>query len=101
MDGYEYEAKVLWPKWNKEAMGEVEEDNNNKVLESKNAGFINEEEEETRKRFKDVLGIDLKRVPTDGELSNGIFRNPDNFVPELSPNNEVWDLGRRFRDQRR
>jgi hypothetical protein len=66
-------------------MGEVEEDNNNKVLESKNAGFINEEEEETRKRLKDILGIDLKRVPTDGELSNSIFRNPDNFVESFLP----------------
>jgi hypothetical protein len=68
-------------------MGEVEEDNNNKVLESKNAGFINEEEEETRKRLKDILGIDLKRVPTDGDYRMAyleiLITSSSHFFPKV------------------
>jgi hypothetical protein len=90
MDGYEYEAKVLWPRWNKEI--EI------RSKEATRSGISND----TKERLKNELGIEV-RDPIEAELeglSNRMFKSPSNFIPELSSDNLVWDLGRRFRNQR-
>jgi hypothetical protein len=91
MDGYEYEAKVLWPMWNKEREEKTK-------FMSQNASDNNS----TRERLKNELGIKIQKDPLDvaENLRNKIVGNPDNFYPELSSDNLVWDLGRRFRNQR-
>jgi hypothetical protein len=86
MDGYEYERKVLWPIWNKER---------DTMIQSQNASSDN-----TRERLKNELGIEIKEQRDLSSLGERMLKNPDNFYPELSPDNNIWDLGRRFRNQR-
>jgi hypothetical protein len=83
MDGYEYERKVLWPRWNKEREAE---------FTSQNASM--------KERLKNELGIEIKEQRDLSSLGERMLKNPDNFYPELSPDNNIWDLGRRFRNQR-
>lgn len=96
MDGYEYEAKVLWPMWNKDSEEQLEREKARRI-KAQSAGTI---DSITKERLKKELGIEV-RDPIDVELrSNKMFKNPDNFYPELSSDNNIWDLGRRFRNQR-
>jgi hypothetical protein len=84
MDGYEYEAKVLWPKWNAEEI--------KAASASKNS--INKD---TKERLKNELGLEIKDNPIDIELrlADRLTKNPDNFLPELSPDYELWKSTRK------
>jgi hypothetical protein len=98
MDGYEYEAKVLWPMWNKDSEEQLEREKARRI-KAQSAGTI---DSITKERLKKELGIEVRDPIEDigGGLSNRMFKSPSNFIPELSSDNLVWDLGRRFRNQR-
>jgi hypothetical protein len=83
MDGYEYEAKVLWPKWNNEI----------KSKEASTAGIS----KDTKDRLKNEFGIEIKKDPAEVELglANKMLGNPSNFYPELSPDYEYWKSTKR------
>jgi hypothetical protein len=64
LDGYEYETKVLFPKWNKEGAS------------------INNVNKDTKERLRNELGIEIRNEnPMDLELglANKLTKNPDNF----------------------
>jgi hypothetical protein len=99
MDGYEYEAKILWPMWNKDSEEQLEREKARRIKAQSASGTI---DGITKERLKKELGIEVRDTISVNELdlSNRMFKNPDNFIPELSSDNLVWDLGRRFRNQR-
>jgi hypothetical protein len=84
MDGYEYERKVLFPKWNTEGAA------------ARSASSLNKD---TKERLKNELGLEIKDNPIDVELrlADRLLRNPDNCYPELSPDYELWKSARKSR----
>jgi hypothetical protein len=67
------------------------------MIESKNASANSKDMKE---RLKNELGIEIKEQRDLSSLGERMLKNPDNFYPELSSDNNIWDLGRRFRNQR-
>jgi hypothetical protein len=84
MDGYEYERKVLWPKWN----AEVKSNNANSSIN-----------DDVKDRLKKDLGIEIPKDQIDVQMNLGrrIFGEPSNFYPELSPDYELMKSTRKHK----